>query len=281
MFEELTELEKLVAVQRYEFSRAARLDLIVFILQTVTAVLAVLSVALPQGLLSGVLAPTSLGVIVAAFWFNHQSRLHRIISEKARRATLLVGGLGLALSQTEIRRLTSATGASPEELMDMHDPTFFATAEGPGVKRATDMLEESAFWSTYLFRASGDRVQWWMAIAVSMTAICFLLALQVFHSADTSLQVKFFSAIASSIVSIEFLTRCLLYRIAARDTDSVVVKLDHVRELNYPQDGFLWAMTEYNSAVESAPLMAPGVYKKNKSRIEQIWKDKGKKRGAA
>ena len=272
MKEPQTQRDLLVSLQRLEFDRAANLEKRVRWLQIAAGAMAVIGLAVPENSVTQALSPFSFLLALGTFWMNYQSRAHRLIGDKARRATLLVDGLGLRLSSGEIRRFAASTNASPEKLGEYNDPAYFATTEEPGVKRAAEMLQENAFWSMHLFRASARQVDRWLVVAGLGSVLVFFLSLSLYSTPNNSIQLKFFSAVASSIVSIEFMMRSLNYRLGAADVEEIYQRLIYLEREGYPKDDFLLAVVDYNSAVESAPMMAPNAYRDNCVRLEGLWK---------
>lgn len=275
MSEERTQRDLLVGLQRFEFQKASKLDRWVFYLQVAAGVLAVASLTLPRSLPRATALPSllSLAVAVATLMVGWKNLAHRMLGEKARRATLLVDGKGLRLSDMELRRFASLAKTTHGELEKWNDPGYFVTAAAPGTERATEMLEESAFWSAYLFRASAEMTLKWMLITLGLAAAFLLVGLEVLPIAASSLWAKLFSAVATAIVSVELLTRWRDYGIAAQETDSILTRLEQLRRLSFPEDDFLLALVDYNSVVEGAPLMAPGVFDKNRERLNRMWEE--------
>lgn len=255
----------LVSLQRSEFARAAQLDLYVLFCQAAAGLFAVL------GLFFGDVAPLSLLLAAATLWFTSRSRQRRIWGEKARRATLLVDGFGLRLSAGDMRRFFAASPHSQEDLADWNDPKWFASAEIPGAKRAADLLEESAFWSTHLFEASAEQASLLLAGSLLLTLACFTVTLRLSSNLGGWPPLRVFATVAASIISVEFLTRASLYRTAARSAAEIIQRIATIRQADYPKDDLLLAFADYNSIVETAPMMAPGVYARNQKKLNDIW----------
>jgi hypothetical protein len=264
----------LVSLQRLEFERSADLDRRQLILQAAVAVLSAASQFLPNNGLSALATVASLLMVGLAFWLIHRSRQRRALGEKARRATLLVDGLGLKLSATELRRFAALSREPPDELAKWNDPAYYDASDPPSVQRAAAMLEESAFWSVHLFRASAERMQIWSLASGISVLVCLLLALSLLPAGANSSAVRLFSTLTSSWVFFETLGRVIQYHSAANEAEDVLQHLLRIRQSGYPKDDFLLALVNYNSAVEGAPMMAPGVYKANRDRLNKIWREK-------
>lgn len=266
----MTQRDTLVGLQRAGFARASVLDKRFFGLQVLASAFVVASLLLPEGPVVRILGPMTLLVVACALVVNVRSKAQRLFAERVRRATLLVDGLGGKLSLLEMRRLGALAGMSEAEIAIWNDPSYFVATAPPGVERATEMLEESALWSTTLFRRSADRTLFWMLGLLGVAVASLLIGLELFPAESSSVQAKIFSGVATAIFSVELLTRWWAYRIAARDVDDVLTRLEQLRRLGFHQDDFLLALGDYNSAVEGAPLMAPGVYAENREKLDEL-----------
>jgi hypothetical protein len=265
----------LVAIQRAHFELAAKLDVRQFRIQVATSALAVVALLLPAGRWDFIAAILPLVLAGVCFWAQVRSRNHRLLAEKARRATLLANGLGVELSPNEMGRFYTLSGLAPEELAKWSDPHYFATVAAPGVARAAAMLEESAFWTMNLTRASAERVRNRLLIFGTSLVVCFLISLGWAGHTALPAELRIFCALASSLVWLELLQRWLLYGDAIDGIDEVLTRLDWLRRSSYGNEGdFLLALVDYNSAVETAPLLVDGLYAKHKERIEAAWKER-------
>jgi hypothetical protein len=262
-----------VALQRSEFDRAAKLDRWQLGIQVLIAVLSAVSQLLPNNGLAATAAILLAAGVVLTFWLIHRSRERRSLGEQARRATLLVEGLGLRLSAADLRRFAALAEDKPEELAKWADPEYYDAVGPPSVEKAAAMLEESAFWSTHLFRASATRMQIWLVVSGIAALLCLLLALSLFPGVSSPIPIRVFSTLASSLIFFEALGRSIQYRSAAGQAADILERLARIRQAGYPKDDFFLALVDYNSAVENAPMMAPGVYAANCDRLNRIWKE--------
>lgn len=263
----------LVALQRAHFDLVSKLDVRQFRIQVATSVLAVVALLLPAGRWDFIAAIVPLVLAGVGFWTLVNSRNQRVLAEKARRATLLVDGLGIHLSPNELGRFYTLSGLPPAELEKWSDPTYFATTEAPGVARAAAELEESAFWTVNLARASADAIGKWLLFFGALLVVCVFLALGWAGHTVLSVEPRIFCTLASSLVWLELLQRWLLYGDAITGIDEVLARLDWLKRSGNKNEGdFLLALVDYNSAVETAPLLVDGIYLKHKQRIDAAWK---------
>jgi hypothetical protein len=161
----------------------------------------------------------------------------------------------------------------PQEVEAWKEPGYFAATEPPGVQRAAAMLQESAFWSTHLFRASAARMQIWLVGCGIAALVCLLAGPVLWPGAAHRVLIPVFSVLASSLVFLEWLIRVMQYHAAAIETGEILQRLESLRAAGFPKDDFLLILVDYNSAVEAAPMMAPGVFKANHDRLDRIWRE--------
>ncbi len=259
----MTQRDLLVGLQRFEFAQAAALDKKQLILQGVIASLAVVCQFLPGNYAAagGVLIFL---VVIAAFFLIYRCKQRRAIAEKARRATLLVGGLGLVLAHNDEHWFRNKSSLEPDELAKWNDPNFFNTTQEPGERRLIEMLRECALFSSHSFQASANKILFLLAGSFLTMLLCLLLGYKL-----QDVPTRVFTSLASSLIFFELLMRYLQYGEAVSDTDSIVQRLALIQEAGYPKDGFLLVLGDYNSIVEGAPLMFPGIYDTNQDKLNK------------
>ncbi|MCL4853465.1 MAG: hypothetical protein KJZ78_19090 [Bryobacteraceae bacterium] len=266
-----SKLLPMTALQRMEFSQAAKLDLRQLQLQAMLTVLSVTAIFLSTQPWGALAAISILLLIAAIEWLRHKSARSRSVAEKARRATLLVDGLGIQVPPAFLRDLLALSSQPPDAIPKWDDPSYFASTDPPGVENARKYLEESAFWSKHLYEASASRTLGWLVVSGLVLVVFFLMALSVVPHADSPLYVHVFATVASSFVFFDLVSRTLRYRGAAVETAAILQALSTRRGPDFSRDDLLVAIIDYNSIVEAAPLLAPGVYKANYDRLTQTW----------
>ena len=219
----------------------------------------------------GTAACSSAILAFVAFGFLLQGKKERASAEKARRATVLVGGLGKTLSGDEILILQALANATDAELEKHRNKDYFRTKEPAGPKRAAEMALENAFWSFNLYRAARS-VMWLSTLVITaLVAVWLLFALGVLPGAHPR-QVMVLSAIASSLVLLELLARTIQYGTAGAQAEELYRRLLRIRDASCPENDLIMALMDYNSTVESAPMIPSWVYRWKWKGIDDLYK---------
>ena len=201
----MPEAHELVGLQRAEFSRAAYVQSIIFIIQIVIAILAGVAVFVSAPLV-GYVAGTCTAVLAVVWaWLTWLLENSRSQAERARRATMLIEGLGVNLSPKEMVELRAGFTVSPEAGQLKQDPTFFDSSRPSGEARLADMLEESAFWSGSLMRTCSHRM-WAVFIGYFGLAIVLLIVIVEFGKASVAQKIaELFCVVITFLMSTDVL----------------------------------------------------------------------------
>jgi hypothetical protein len=73
------------------------------------------------------------------------------------------------------------------------------------------------------------------------------------------------------VVSAEMLGVALSYQVARRTLDRIGPRLEAVRNNAMSIQDLAVILCDYNSAVESAPMFATGLYLGNRDRLNELW----------
>lgn len=273
MAEIQTQKDVLVAIQRAEFAGASRCDRIQFRLQMLATCLAGGIFFVPWMKLEILLGVSAIGLVVAAAFIFYRGRSRRSLGERARRATLLVNGLGIRMSKVELMELGRRASVPAEELLKWNDATYFASEKVPGPERAAEMLLESAFWTEDLFDRSAA-VMWRRVLVVSVFfVVIFLLALGWLGESNVRHELRIICALAPSFVWVEVVLRALSFQEGSSEVHDVLQGVERLEANGYPQDDLFVLLMNYNSAVESSPMIVSGVYEKNRGRLNRLFEE--------
>jgi hypothetical protein len=201
-------------------------------------------------------------------WCYRDSRAQ---AERGRRALMIVDGLGDKVSSGELREVEACFTVTREKGAAAQNPEFFASRKAPGEPRLTEMLEESGFYSCRLYHFSAGWA--WRRLTVSFV-ISIALLLSAIMMADTSQLVtsaRLLCTVITFLVSNEVLGAGRAYLRAHQALDGLQARVRSLRQCGYPRGDLLILLADYNSAVESAPMMAPGMYKKHRERLDELW----------
>lgn len=199
-------------------------------------------------------------------------RFSRAQAERGRRALLVVEGLDGTVSPGEVRDIEAGFTVSKGQGERAHNPNFFASTKDKGKERLLELIEESAFYSCRLCRLSAS-VTWLKLVLYG--GICLGLFLSTVYFIDTE-TITFTSrlvlVVLTFLISQEVLGSARDYGRAHLALSSTQARIRAIRAAGYPKGDLLVLMGDYNSAVEGAPMMAPGVYKKNASHLDELWR---------
>lgn len=264
--------QKLLGLQRAEFDKASRLQIAIVFVQLAIAILASITV-----FLSNELAVYSLSiatVIFAVLWLLLAQKLRRVRSraERARRITVLMDAFGEPLSPYEYKDLLVGFSATPEQAIAREDPDYYASTEMPGLLRLRGMLEETAFWSKYLLEKSAHVYKVALFVTGSLLVIVLLGSETFLSKEGFNSIVKAVLAISTALVSVDVVGAALAYSMAAREVATVLTKTQ-MTDVSGQQaiQSLMILFSDYNSAVENAPLLAPGVYTQNRDKLNRLW----------
>jgi hypothetical protein len=264
--------QTLIGFQKAEFEKAAKLQLLVVVLQFMITIITGVVVFLHDDSEIYILGLAS--VVLAVGWALAANNLRKVrgCAERARRVAVLVDAFGHDLPAYEYTDLLLEFSVSSVKAQAHEDPSYYASKEIPSIGRLREMLEEAAFWSKYLLGKSAD-LYWMFLAAVFLISIFLIFGLLATASRGTLMTAaKLVSAVLTTLVSVDLVGAALAYAASAREVGSVLSKLRQA-----PEDGdaliqnTMILLTDYNSAVESAPLFAPGVYRRNRDKLNDMW----------
>lgn len=265
--------ELLVGYLRAEFAKAATKRGWLFFLQLAVAVPAAASVVVTHD--RWVYALAILGVLLLVLWWIvftlYQNT--RNAAQSARRAALLIGGLGGELSPDEVLAFQNKMTVSEQEADRHQKADYYATEEPYGAARLAEMLEESAFYSAPLQRVSAVTMLVVLGIFAIIFALIAFAALPFVASATGLIILRIFLAVLVFAMSSDVLGAYLSHRSAARDIESVRNRLQLARSKGFKLTDILLLMGEYNAAVESAPESVPFAYKFREKALNQRWRE--------
>ncbi|MES0133618.1 hypothetical protein NKJ88_01460 [Mesorhizobium sp. M0016] len=263
--------ETLVGYQRAEFAKSAKRRVVLFILQLAVAIPAAASVLVTDDLWIYVLAIAS-ALLLVLWWvaFVIYQRA-RTAAQTARRAALLIGGLGGDLSPGATLAFRRAMTVSEETAKTYEKGDYYGSQYPVGSARLGEMIEESAFYSAHMQRMSSFAMLGILIIfAIAFAAIAFA-ALPFISHATTLTILRVFLALLVFAMSSDVLGAFLSHRAAARDIETVRMRLQLARQNGFPPTDVLLLMGEYNVAVETAPESVPFAYEFSEVRLNRLW----------
>ena len=263
--------QQLVGLQRAEFDKAERLQNWMLGAQIGAAGLSGAGVLLTSGLWTYLAALGALGLAITWIWLWWHHRKTRLQADRARRATLIMEGLGEQISPAGLLDLEAGFTVPREEGQKREDPAYYAALAAPGDQRLAEMLEQSAFFSCHLMRASARSA--WKTFLVFLLLGLFLLLMAVPFVGTEQLQgaARVFCALLTLLISAEVIGAALSYGASAEALSNLLPRLDALKAKGFPRADLLLLFSDYNAAVEFAPMFVPGAYKRERDRLNSLW----------
>jgi hypothetical protein len=172
---------------------------------------------------------------------------------------------------SELSYILQAFDAPTTKLGTYEIGSYFATVEPPGMRRLAEMVEESAFFTVSLQRQSAY-IMWAVLCIGSIGA--FLVWLFFGAQLDENVRtaaIRVLIALAVFVLSSNLLGAAFAHSSAATTMDAIIWRISGARGREYPQGDVLQVMTDYNAAVEGAPLPLPFIYNRMLKNLTQRW----------
>jgi hypothetical protein len=233
---------------------------------------ALVGVVLPANAvtISSLLVVGALILEVVSWWFSREaSKAHRL-AEQARRINVLLDAFGKTNETLDLSDLHVSFDSKLTALAKKLDEgNYYASEQGHGWERLKDNLQESAFWTKHLFQKCAD--QTFRSLLVKFSFVILALIASIFIGAYDSehLVAKLIVVTLSAILALGDLDDQLDWQQSARLVESVDWRLE---KNQIEQESLLAIWTDYNAAVEDAPVVPDNVYRSEKDRLNEEWK---------
>lgn len=265
-------LLSLIGRQKAEFNHISKLR--TWILRVQTCIGAIAAIALPINNDKALYLLAVVGLCLSGLWLYLWKELGdaRALAERLRRRTMLVGGLGLDLSGSELMELAMEGRASNEEAERLVDPNYFASARPAGVDRFVDMLEESAIWTTNLARIA-SREAWLLFGGMSAAVLIALLGTAVVATpSEWQLGARILTVMLATLASADFLGSAMSYSTARSEARRIVDQLQRHKGKGSSLEDIMVIFCDYNSAVETMPPFSSGLYPRNQKVLNERYR---------
>lgn len=266
------DLTKLVGMHRAEFERAKLLQARAGLTAVAVAVLSIVGVFVRTPPLTYVATGLSLVAFCTGRALSWWSQRLRGTAERGRRALVLTHSMGWRLCGKEKADLLADFTASPQAAAVFEDPNYFAGISTPGPPALATTLEESAFWSKHLFRASA-RGAWGRVCLAGAALLVVLLALPLMPDSQSAIVVaRVLCACMTFVVAVDLVGTAMRYSAAALATGDVDTRLQGVIAGGCSLVDIINLFCDYNSSVESAPLIPTAAYERHRDKLNQLWR---------
>ena len=245
----------------------------IVVVQLAATAVAVAAVFISDDRLVYIAAYAVAALAVAYACFGYLYKQSRSLAERARRLTLLKGGLGESLSAPEFRELLGRFSDSVTRNAKTIDSSgYYDCQSQPGPGRLVEMIEESAFWSEDLYRHSSRRAILWAGGGLLLSVMMVTLVAIPGINAELGMNSgRVVFALVPFLLSGEVFGSAAAYGVAAHELARILAQLEIQKAKGITPQAALVLFAEYNSAVEGAPPIFPGIYKARRSDLNERW----------
>lgn len=264
--------DRLLTHQRAEFDRAQVFQHLVLMSQFLVALTAALSVYSNDN--ATLLVFALVGFVLAGAWFAlaRRQRLHRSAGDQARRVVLIASGLGETFSPEQRLRIFDKFTVPIVGKHLVREEAYFASRVVPSYRRLAELIEESAYWTRDLQKASASALQWGL-LGVTVIIAGVLVTSTSAVSSEASLSMaRVLIAFLVFLLSSDVIGAMVAHREAASAIDEILHRVETAAARGYPSADVLLIASDYNAAVESAPFALPGIYKLRRGTLARRWR---------
>ncbi len=155
---------------RAEYFALGKWRIASFLLGLVVPLPAVASVVTTDGKTLYYLAAVNFLLLTVWLWINYNYLRKRSAAHAARRAALVVNGLGEELSRGKKRRLSEKFTVGADKAQNAKKNDYYASDKEPGPLKLLECLEETAFYSSRLHKIGANA--WFGIVVVTCSPWC-------------------------------------------------------------------------------------------------------------
>lgn len=264
-------VNKLLAHQRAESTKAENLQICMMLAQFLIALLAAFSVYLSNNVFLYILAAIGFFLILWWLFLNRGQQKHRSAGDQARRAVLLISGLKMGPSAGQLLRIIDCFNVPISHNAVRREEDHFATREGPGNKRLCEMIEESSYWTRDLQKASANAMAIILLIFIVIAVLATGAAIASMESDNLISFSRALIAMMVFLISSDLLGLLLSYYSSGSAIDEIFKRVESAVARNFPESDILLLMSDYNAVVERAPPPLPWIYEFRQKNLSQRW----------
>ncbi|HAT1819565.1 TPA: hypothetical protein JAZ42_15530 [Legionella pneumophila] len=271
-------MDKLIGLQRAEFQRAERLDFFARMSQLLTVFLSIISLFIQDSHIV-VYILSILSVVAALVWlyYSEQSKHSHTTAEKGRRAVLLIKGLGIKLQPKFYTDLHILFKVKEEEAKKWEDQNYFKSNRDCGYQKLAEMLEESAFWTKHLLKEYTKQTWCYFGVLILMCLLSLLLTQFIKIEQSGIIISQMVCIILIWLATGSIFSKALTLTSSAQEISFIEDKLNSIVTSQQDPENTIVYMSDYNAIVENIPIIPTKIYKKNKDRLNQLWKERNSK----
>lgn len=272
---------QLTGYQKAEFAKASKWRMRLLIFQFLASLPAALAVIVNSEAVLYFLAIVGVAMLALWWWARARYMAARSAAHSARRASLVVNGLGHELSAGEHQRLRQLFTVNEADADQLVDSAYYASRLVGGAPRLGEMLEESAFYSKAVHAESAKIMTNILICVVILLAAIAISGVPFVERATALVFVKIVLAASVFILSSDVIGSVKEHREACRAAGDVQQRMCTAFAAGFPEGDVVLAMADYNNAMESAPEAIPGVFNRIEGELNRRWAEYQRDRDVA
>lgn len=264
--------EQLICHLRAEFDSANSLKLWLFILAFLISIPAVLSILTSDNNVLYWLAIINFFLLLVWWLVNSSYQKARSASLAARRAAMLLNGLGGTLHRTTIADLNERFNVDLDKAPQMDATGYYCSTKNYSPERLAELTEESAFYSSRTHSYSADLMLGLVCVFLAIFAAVLFFALPTATNSSQIWLTRVFLAATVFFLSSDVLGRALAHRFAAQELKRIQRQCMMGADGHLGEVDILILLLDYISAMEGAPETVPLAFRgKQKEKIHKDW----------
>jgi hypothetical protein len=263
--------EELTGYQKAEFAKSSKWRIWLIICQFLASLPAAFAVVVTNETAIYFLAIVGVAMLAIWWWARARYMAARSAAHSARRASLVVNGLGLELTASEHQRLRQLFTVNEGDAARMLDPRYYASQLSGGASRLGEILEESAFYSKAIHAESAKIMTTVLVVVVGLLAVTAFTSVPFVERATALVFVKIVLAASVFVLSSDVIGSIKEHREAYRAAGEIQTRMSAAFGSAFPVGDVILAMADYNNAMESAPEAIPGIFKRIEAELNRRW----------
>lgn len=267
-------ITQIVGLHRAEYEFAKQKEFYSFLSEVGVALLAIFSVFSTTTVAIYISSILALSLTILRWYFSYSSNEHRKLADRGRRLLLLSNGLGYRFSARELTDLIACFSTSKKDVEKWNVADYYSAQSTVGPERFVSMLEESVFFSKHLYKESWKQTLWWFAGAVLLSLFTLMFLPSITAQAWTQKIAQTLSVILMFLISIDVFGKVIRFFQAATDAEDIDSRLEQLMSNGLKEEDLIIVWGDYNSVIESAPLIPTFLYEKHKDRLSSLYSDR-------
>lgn len=266
---------RLLGLQRAEFDRAEQFESHAQKLQIGILLAAIFNLIVPTCTVF-VYILAVINVLMYLLWFYciEQSKESHSTAETARRATILKNALAIDLDTKSYSDLILQFKVKKDSAKKWEDENYFKTNSNYGYAKLAEMLQESSFWTKHLLQKFTKQIWFQFSFVLIVSLFALFMIPIINHNKTGQLVGNIICLILIWLITGNVFTKALKLTNSLQRIDNIQNSLDFIVRHNKASENVLLLFCNYNSIVESNPVIPSKIYLKNKDRLNSLWEER-------